>query len=73
MTMQVNGEPFQTEIPISVTTLLKEARVEAPVEAPEYVTVQLNQQFIRRDDFDTTVLSDGDVVDFLYYMGGGSR
>ena len=69
MTIQVNGEPFQTEIPISVTTLLKEARVDAP----EYVTVQLNQQFIRRDDFDTTVLSDGDVVDFLYYMGGGSR
>ena len=69
MPIQVNGEPFQTEIPISVTTLLKEARVEAP----EYVTVQLNQQFIRRDDFDTTVLSDGDVVDFLYYMGGGSR
>lgn len=69
MTIQVNGEPFQTEIPISVTTLLKEARVEAP----EYVTVQLNQQFIRRDDFDTTVLSDGDVVDSLYYMGGGSR
>lgn len=69
MTIQVNGEPFQTEIPISVTTLLKEARVEAP----EYVTVQLNQQFIRRDNFDTTVLSDGDVVDFLYYMGGGSR
>lgn len=69
MIIQVNGEPFQTEIPISVTTLLKEARVEAP----EYVTVQLNQQFIRRDDFDTTVLSDGDVVDFLYYMGGGSR
>lgn len=69
MTIQVNGEPFQTEIPISVTTLLKEARVEAP----EYVTVQLNQQFIRRDDFDTTMLSDGDVVDFLYYMGGGSR
>lgn len=69
MTIQVNGEPFQTEIPINVTTLLKEARVEAP----EYVTVQLNQQFIRRDDFDTTMLSDGDVVDFLYYMGGGSR
>lgn len=69
MTIQVNGEPFQTEIPISVTTLLKEVRVEAP----EYVTVQLNQQFIRRDDFDTTVLRDGDVVDFLYYMGGGSR
>lgn len=68
MTIQVNGEPFQTEKPLSVTELLKEARVEAP----EYVTVQLNQQFIRRDDFDTTVLRDGDVVDFLYYMGGGS-
>ena len=54
MTIQVNGEPFQTEKQLSVTELLKEARVEAP----EYVTVQLNQQF---------------VVDFLYYMGGGSR
>lgn len=69
MTIQVNGEPFQTEKQLSVTTLLKEARVEAP----EYVTVQLNQQFIRRDDFDTTILRDGDIVDFLYYMGGGSQ
>lgn len=39
---------------------------------PPYVTVSLNDEFVRSDDFDTTVIKDGDVVEFLYFMGGGA-
>ena len=41
------------------------------VEMPEYVSVSLNEQFVQKEAFGTTVLHDGDVVEFLYYMGGG--
>ena len=41
------------------------------VEMPEYVSVSLNEQFVQKEAFSTTVLHDGDVVEFLYYMGGG--
>ncbi len=42
------------------------------VEMPEYVTVQINEEIIARADFDKIPVKDGDVVEFLYYMGGGS-
>jgi sulfur carrier protein len=36
------------------------------------VSVQVNEEFVERDDFDTTTLNEGDTVDFLYFMGGGA-
>lgn len=43
------------------------------VETPEYVTVSINEEFIATADKDSTVLKDGDNVEFLYFMGGGSH
>lgn len=43
------------------------------VETPEYVTVSVNEEFAQRDDFETTILKDGDEVEFLYFMGGGCK
>lgn len=43
------------------------------VKMKEYVTVQLNDEILSRDDFDKIIVKDGDTVEFLYYMGGGSR
>lgn len=42
------------------------------VETPEYVTVSLNEEFVPSDKVEETVLKDGDNVEFLYFMGGGS-
>ena len=42
------------------------------VENPEYVTVTVNDDFVERDDFETTKLNEGDAVEFLYFMGGGA-
>lgn len=41
------------------------------VETPEYVTVSVNDEFVDHDGFETTVLKDGDSIEFIYFMGGG--
>jgi len=41
------------------------------VEMPEYVTVSINDDFVPAEEKETTVLKDGDTVEFLYFMGGG--
>lgn len=45
--------------------------VDEKVETPEYVTVTINDEFVESGAFEETVLKDGDVVEFLYFMGGG--
>jgi sulfur carrier protein len=67
MTITANGKPVEISGEISVTRLLEEIRVEMP----EYVSVQLNDEMLLRADFDTTLVKEGAVVEFLYYMGGG--
>lgn len=42
------------------------------VETPQYVTVSVNEEFVNSDEFENTVLKEGDEVEFLYFMGGGS-
>lgn len=41
------------------------------VETPQYVTVSINDEFVKSGTFEETVLKDGDEVEFLYFMGGG--
>ncbi len=43
------------------------------VETPEYVTVSINEEFIQKAAEASVVLKEGDSVEFLYFMGGGSR
>lgn len=42
------------------------------VETPQYVTVSVNEEFVDSQSFGDTVLKEGDEVEFLYFMGGGS-
>ena len=36
------------------------------------VSVQVNEEFAEREDWDSIQLKEGDKVDFLYFMGGGA-
>jgi len=67
MKLIINGEQVDSKDNLTISTLL----VEQKVKMPEMVSVELNGQFVRRPDFDTTVLKDGDRIEFLYFMGGG--
>jgi len=43
------------------------------VQQPDMVSVQLNEEFVTRDSFESTQVKEGDEVDFLYFMGGGCK
>ena len=58
---------------INENTTVKELLSIENVEMPEYVSVSVNEEFVRHKDFGNTVLKDGDEVEFLYYMGGGAK
>lgn len=45
--------------------------IDEKVETPEYVTVTINDGFVESGTFESTTFKDGDVVEFLYFMGGG--
>ena len=68
MKVKINGEQLELDKPIN----LKELLVVAKAEQPEYVTVQLNGEFVDHQGFETTFVNDGDEVEFLYFMGGGA-
>lgn len=69
MRIKANGEELIIEGPVTVAELLLQLKVEMP----EYVTVQINEEIIEREDFGSRKIAEGDEVEFLYYMGGGSR
>lgn len=69
MELIINDEKkIVDETSLSIATLL----VMNNVESPDMVSVQLNGQIIDRQLYKTTILSDRDEVDFLYFMGGGA-
>ena len=67
MTLIVAGKKKEYPEGITVAQLIEAEKVEMPL----YVTVSVNEEFIVSDAKETTVLKDGDEVEFLYFMGGG--
>lgn len=68
MIIKVSGEEKEIQDGVTVTEIL----VFEKVDQPDMVSVQLNEEFVDRDQFSTTVLKQGDDIDFLYFMGGGT-
>lgn len=67
MTITVVGNKKEVADDLTVARLIADENVETP----QYVTVTINDDFVQSGTFDETVLKDGDVVEFLYFMGGG--
>jgi sulfur carrier protein len=67
--VQVNGKNQEIETPVPLIEVLKKN----DVTQPEMVSIQLNGEFIGREHFSAVQVNAGDEVDFLYFMGGGSR
>lgn len=67
MKITVAGETKEVKDGLTIAQLI----VDENVETPEYVTVSVNDEFIKNDTFETQALKEGDNVEFLYFMGGG--
>lgn len=65
----VNGEVQEVNLPLNVSELIKQN----DVQQPEMVSVQVNEEFADPNDWEQILLKEGDKVDFLYFMGGGSN
>ncbi len=64
----VNGEAQEVKLPLSLTELITLNKVQQP----EMVSVQVNEDFVDRTEWDSIQIQEGDSIDFLYFMGGGS-
>lgn len=69
MKITVNGKETILEKELTVNELL----INQNVDMPQYVTVQINDVLVAREDFDTLKVKEGDALEFLYFMGGGSQ
>lgn len=67
MKITTNGTETEVEDGITVTRLLSVR----DVKMPDMVSVELNGEILERADFGTTIVREGDQVEFLYFMGGG--
>ena len=64
----VNGDAQEVSLPLNVSEIIQKN----DVQQPEMVSVQVNEEFAEREDWERIQLKEGDKVDFLYFMGGGS-
>ena len=67
MRIQVNGEARITKAEATVSELLQELDLRI-----ERVAVELNLEILDRKEFETRRLSEGDRVEILSFIGGGS-
>ncbi|KAF0183669.1 MAG: hypothetical protein FD164_642 [Nitrospirae bacterium] len=65
MKLMINGEPHETG-QTTVSGLLAELAIQ-----PERVAVEVNHAIIRRIEFDSFLLNDGDAVEIVNFVGGG--
>ena len=68
MKIKLNGEDKHIA---KEEMLISELLVEEKVKMPDMVSVELNGTMLDRENFDTALVKEGDVVEFLYFMGGG--
>ncbi|MCM1114967.1 MAG: sulfur carrier protein ThiS [Clostridium sp.] len=67
MTITVAGKKKEYAEGLTVKQLIEAEDVENPL----YVTVTINDDFVKSDELETRVINDGDEIEFLYFMGGG--
>lgn len=69
MKIAINGK--ETIIPENPERTVDSLLEELDVSQRLYVTVELNGEILDRPAFETTPVKEGDVIEFLYFMGGG--
>ena len=68
MKLQINGEERSFDPPIPTLAAL----VEALTMKPDRVAIELNRDIVPRDRWAETILNDGDKLEMVHFVGGGS-
>ncbi len=67
MRITLNGDPFELEQPLTVAELLGRLAID-----PRRVAVEHNLKIIKRQTFSEAIVEDGDTVEIVNFVGGGS-
>ncbi len=68
MEVVINGKKEQLDDGSTVANVLEKRNVRK-----EMVAVEVNGEVVHRDQYELLVLKDGDKVEFLFYMAGGTE
>ncbi|MCK5133497.1 MAG: sulfur carrier protein ThiS [Candidatus Sabulitectum sp.] len=66
MIVRINGSPEEVRDRITAAELVTERGLN-----PEAVVIEVNRRIIERENWDETVLSVGDSVELVSFVGGG--
>ncbi len=67
MIIRLNGDPYEVAGPLTVSALLAKLDID-----PRRVAVEHNLVVLKRAAFDDTPLRDGDQIEIVNFVGGGS-
>lgn len=68
MRVQVNGEMREVAEKITLAELVSELSL-----APERLAIELNREVVRRAAWPETEMREGDHVEIVHFVGGGSH
>lgn len=67
MKLLINGEEKSYCTPLTLASLLDAMGLKS-----DRVAVELNRDIVRRDQWAQTILSDGDRLEIVHFVGGGA-
>ena len=67
MTLTINGEPRDFPDGLTLAALIAQLGMKA-----DRVAVELNLEIVPRGNWDSTRLKDGDKLEIVHFVGGGS-
>ena len=71
MDITINGK--ETSLPDNPDRTIDSLLEELDVSQRLYVTVELNGEVLERSVHESTPVTSGDAIEFLYFMGGGAQ
>ena len=66
MTIQLNGDPFELDGPLTIGALLAQLNIDARL-----VAVEHNTEVVKRPRYETTIVTEGDEIEIVNFVGGG--
>ena len=66
MKLEINGKEHSLDNNQTVTSMLEHLELE-----PNRVVVEVNREIVPRKKFSDHLLSDGDSIEILHFVGGG--
>ena len=68
MTITLNGDPVDVAGPLTLSVLLAHLGVD-----PRRIAVEHNLNVVKRANYDSTEIREGDQIEIVNFVGGGRR